>query len=900
METDTPRSLVVMPEQIPTELKQETQWLVWKWEWVEGRWKKPPYSPRTNRKASPTDPEQWCSFDEVITAYQQSGYPGIGRATVADDNIQPIDLDDCVNPDTGEIDERAWNIIRRLHSYTEYSPSGTGVRVFVHGKAPVGLDGREKKHDGWIEVYTDKHYFTVTGQHIPGAPTNIEDRQAELEAWYVETFPPKVKAQPKPHSAEPVEASDEEVLEMLRRSKYGPEFERLWQGEWSGYKSQSEADMRLMGMLAFATGGDEARMRSLFEASRLYRPEKGDGYLDRTIARAVANNTETYRKRDDRRRVVRHDWQDRTETPAERETLLRDVAEQAKERVRKHIREKGTRRLVVTSPPGTGKSHAVSELGTEFVVAWIAERHEQVASVKALQDDYRHIQPCSRANCPQSEIHYALARAGRNTWPLHKRHGCEFGKQYSNVVSSVFMPQHTRTAYVVKGDSIVVDELSIGNWIDEDVVTSEDVERALCVSWNLTEKKNWLIAEKLLRAVADAMKVDGLRSKALFDHLNSRVFGKLANIVRTLAEDGIASELRPTYLVKEDDEEALEKIQRLSPVVLPVVLAALKDELEKWERGAEWNSCIHTSGGALHILKPRQFPTEGELPPIALLDATADEELLRLLGWGDVEIVHEGVTPPPNMRHVAVRTGKRYSKTSLVDSWYAGKRLKTTIAEAKYLLRQLNPDGRLRVGLVTFARCEHEMRKALGIRRSGHFGAMRGSNELADCDVLLVIGTPVPNLEQLVWYARMLYRDDPEPIEEPTRDEKGRLRFSDERLVRLVEYFSHAELTQVAHRNRPLRYDGRVVVTMCVGEIADLPATELITEFPQLTDDGLRHDEWQAVMLESVYGELVREGVVPSVRKMRDRLRMREVRVQQKVLCAWLKSRCGVAAGLAA
>src|SRR5215472_6034574 len=44
---------------------------------------------------------------------------------------------------------------------------------------------------------------------------------------------------------------------------------------------------------------------------------------------------------------------------------------------------------------------------------------------------------------------------------------------------------------------------------------------------------------------------------------------------------------------------------------------------------------------------------------------------------------------------------------------------------------------------------------------------------------------------------------------------------------------------ECAHRNRPLRYDGRVVVTLCADEILYLPVTTEITSLPQLTPEGL-------------------------------------------------------------
>jgi hypothetical protein len=44
---------------------------------------------------------------------------------------------------------------------------------------------------------------------------------------------------------------------------------------------------------------------------------------------------------------------------------------------------------------------------------------------------------------------------------------------------------------------------------------------------------------------------------------------------------------------------------------------------------------------------------------------------------------------------------------------------------------------------------------------------------------------------------------------------------------------------ECAHRNRPLRYDGRVVVTLCADDVLYLPVTTEITSLPQLTPEGV-------------------------------------------------------------
>jgi hypothetical protein len=221
---------------------------------------------------------------------------------------------------------------------------------------------------------------------------------------------------------------------------------------------------------------------------------------------------------------------------------------------------------------------------------------------------------------------------------------------------------------------------------------------------------------------------------------------------------------------------------------------------------------------ALYLTQPRRFGARdtGMLPPQALLDGTGDEELHALLFEMDITMLRAEVDPPPNTRHLAVRTGKRYGKTSLTAQH--GRDLARAIAECRYLLRELDPDGTLaasgRVGLITFKDCKPAMAQALGIERLGHFWGMRGSNALEGCDVLLVVGTPTLRPEDVARLARAYYHADPKLINETSvRGEDGRWRYRDPRMQRVADALTRAELTQCAHRNRPLRYDGRVVVT---------------------------------------------------------------------------------------
>jgi len=68
----------------------------------------------------------------------------------------------------------------------------------------------------------------------------------------------------------------------------------------------------------------------------------------------------------------------------------------------------------------------------------------------------------------------------------------------------------------------------------------------------------------------------------------------------------------------------------------------------------------------------------------------------------------------------------------------------------------------------------------------------------------------------------------------------------------LAEYISQAELTQCAHRNRPLRYDGRTVITFCKGEIDYLPLTDEPVTFPTLTEKKAEQERQALAAIERI------------------------------------------------
>lgn len=241
---------------LPEELTALSQWVVWKFE-GHGKPKldKVPYDPRTRQNAKSNDPSTWATFAEAIAAYQRGGFDGIGFVFSEADLYAGIDLDKCRDPDTGRLEPRASEIIRRLDSYTEVSPSGTGVHIIVRGSLPAG--GR--KH-GAVEMYDRGRFFTMTGEHIGGAPTVIEDRTVELAALHAEVFGKSEKEASENGAADEhaTPLSDEEIVILAKQAKNGEKFTGLWTGDTTGHPSPSEADLALCNILAFYCGPDPA------------------------------------------------------------------------------------------------------------------------------------------------------------------------------------------------------------------------------------------------------------------------------------------------------------------------------------------------------------------------------------------------------------------------------------------------------------------------------------------------------------------------------------------------------------------------------------------------------------------------------------------------------------------
>jgi RecA-family ATPase len=162
------------------ELAEIPRWVLWKLERRGNKETKPPYCVGGRFKADSTDPSTWDTFDAAWrSAFVDGAATGIGIVLTAADDLMAADLDDCIH-ESGMVMPWARIIVRKLNSYTELSPSGTGLRIFF--RSTPGQDwgsengkpkgGRKVKfQDGHLELYRFERYLTVTGAHCEDPPT---------------------------------------------------------------------------------------------------------------------------------------------------------------------------------------------------------------------------------------------------------------------------------------------------------------------------------------------------------------------------------------------------------------------------------------------------------------------------------------------------------------------------------------------------------------------------------------------------------------------------------------------------------------------------------------------------------------------------------------------------------
>ena len=306
-----PHALAPDPETIPQELRSLAQWVVWRYSPNDNRdaWTKTPLQAKAAvdekaLNASSTRPQTWADFSTAWNGYTvnlpsagdipipadkkndpgHNGIDGVGFNLTPDNGITGVDLDHCLDAEGNPVLWAVPILERFKGTYTEVSPSGTGLRIFCYAQKP----SLEHSKVGDVEMYDGRskngkqggRYLTLTG-HSYGEPEPITEKRDAVTWLYDEYLvKPKAKKQ-EPRktgtgnvSTPPV--SDGDLLEKIFASAKGGELKTLWDGDSSAHAKdnndgESEGDLALAGALAWWCNYDLARADALFRQSNRMR-----------------------------------------------------------------------------------------------------------------------------------------------------------------------------------------------------------------------------------------------------------------------------------------------------------------------------------------------------------------------------------------------------------------------------------------------------------------------------------------------------------------------------------------------------------------------------------------------------------------------------------------------------
>ncbi|MBR0079400.1 MAG: hypothetical protein IJP69_03405 [Synergistaceae bacterium] len=285
-------------------IKEYPNWINWK---IDKDNPKIPKNSRTGGNAQNNNPSTWSTYETAKKFGECVGFE-FGNSPVIG-----IDIDHCINSKTGKISELAEHVISVMKSYTEFSQSGTGLHILalVTDKAIFQNRKIAKPENGFeeqgIEFYFDNKYFALTENCYNNF--DIEERQSESERIFEEYFTRVEAVKTKISSLErntfiPDDLDNIALQTMLSK----PKLKQLYEGDYSVYPSQSEADLALCGVLAWYFNKNAYKIDYYFRHSGLMRPKwdekhKGNNtYGEISISRAIANctgefNAEMFSKR---------------------------------------------------------------------------------------------------------------------------------------------------------------------------------------------------------------------------------------------------------------------------------------------------------------------------------------------------------------------------------------------------------------------------------------------------------------------------------------------------------------------------------------------------------------------------------------------------------------------------
>jgi len=293
------------------QLKKEKVWVAW------NKVKFDSHKGKKCDEAHPDEPsckmpligkdKKYYDGAELLT-YQEAldlKYEGVGIKCIGG-NIAAFDMDDCIK--NGTIHPKAQEIIDKISSYAEISPSGNGVRIIAAGTIP-GDRNRTRKTPwgGSLELYDENtpQYVTFTENTLNGHDVGGEQEGID---WVYDTYlkPLETVIDGKLDGLDGLDGllrhrgvvGDDIIVAKIRKSKSGKKFDSLAAGGPCGYDSESEADWAMAGIIRFWTQDAtqiENIMRSTGRRRKKWDTKRGNvTWIQDQIRKVVNSGGNTY------------------------------------------------------------------------------------------------------------------------------------------------------------------------------------------------------------------------------------------------------------------------------------------------------------------------------------------------------------------------------------------------------------------------------------------------------------------------------------------------------------------------------------------------------------------------------------------------------------------------------
>lgn len=271
-----------------------------------------PVDYRTGQVANAHDSSIWVTAQTAINAAHRLGPDyHVGFVFTASDPFWFLDIDNCLV-------NNAWTPLAHMMcqafsgAAVEVSQSGRGLHIFGTGKIPAHAC---KNIQEGMELYHEGRFVLLSGNQATGNAAS--DHSLMLSGMVATYFKPSAAiGNPVEWTDAPCEgwagpADDTELITRMLRSKsasntFGAKasFSDLWTADIdklskaypdSGERAYdaSSADAALAAHLAFWTGKNCERIKSLMQTSALVRPKyEREDYLQRTIINACSRQRE--------------------------------------------------------------------------------------------------------------------------------------------------------------------------------------------------------------------------------------------------------------------------------------------------------------------------------------------------------------------------------------------------------------------------------------------------------------------------------------------------------------------------------------------------------------------------------------------------------------------------------